>query len=81
MFWKAYVFNNGASSGVSTTLSWDTSSVTTMENTFNRATAFNGYLSSWDTSNVTNMISVFDSAQVFNNGASSGVSYDFKLGC
>ena len=30
MFWKAYVFNNGASSGVSTTLSWNTSSVTTM---------------------------------------------------
>ena len=55
MFWKADVFNNGASSGVSTTLSWDTSSVTTMESTFNRATAFNGYLSGWDTSNVTRM--------------------------
>ena len=74
MFWRADVFNNGASATDSTTLSWDTSSVTTMESTFNNAIAFNGYLSSWDTSNVTNMKSLFDSAQVFNNGASSGVS-------
>ena len=74
MFWKAYVFNNGASSGVSTTLSWNTSSVTNMRSTFNRATAFNGYLSGWDTSNVTRMDNMFDNNSVFNNGASAGAS-------
>ncbi|MDA8897823.1 BspA family leucine-rich repeat surface protein [Flavobacteriaceae bacterium] len=74
MFWKAYVFNNGASSGVSTTLSWNTSSVTNMISTFNRATAFNGYLSGWDTSNVTRMDNMFDNNSVFNNGASAGAS-------
>ena len=74
MFWKAYVFNNGASSGVSTTLSWNTSSVTTMKSTFNRATAFNGNLSGWDTSNVTRMDNMFDNNTVFNNGASAGAS-------
>ena len=74
MFWKAYVFNNGASSGVSTTLSWNTSSVTTMMSTFNRATAFNGNLSGWDTSNVTRMDNMFDNNPVFNNGASAGAS-------
>ncbi len=74
MFWKAYVFNNGASSGVSTTLSWNTSGVTTMMSTFNRATAFNGNLSGWDTSNVTRMDNMFDNNPVFNNGASAGAS-------
>ena len=74
MFWKAYVFNNGASSGASTTLSWNTSSVTTMRSTFNRATAFNGNLSGWDTSNVTRMDNMFDNNTVFNNGASAGAS-------
>ena len=74
MFWKAYVFNNGASSGVSTTLSWNTSSVTNMMSTFNRATAFNGNLSGWDTSNVTRMDNMFDNNSVFNNGASAGAS-------
>ncbi|MDB4066337.1 BspA family leucine-rich repeat surface protein [Flavobacteriaceae bacterium] len=74
MFWKAWVFNNGASSGASTTLSWNTSSVTDMRSTFNRATAFNGNLSGWDTSKVTRMDNMFDNNPVFNNGASAGAS-------
>ena len=55
-------------------LSWNTSSVTTMKSTFNRATAFNGNLSGWDTSNVTRMDNMFDNNTVFNNGASAGAS-------
>ena len=74
MFWKADVFNNGASSAVSTTLNWNTSSVTNMENLFNQAPLFNGNLSSWNTSNVTDMDYMFNEALVFNNGSSSGVS-------
>jgi surface protein len=44
------------------TLSWDTSSVTTMNNLFFSnwgITTFNGDISSWDTSGVTNMDAVF----------------------
>ena len=73
-FRNARDFNNGASPGVSTTLSWDTSRVTKMEETFNSALVFNANLSSWNTSNVTNMIGMFREADAFNNGASPGVS-------
>ena len=46
--------------------SWDTSSVTVMNNMFNEATAFDQDIGSWDTSSVTNMYGMFLSATAFN---------------
>ena len=74
MFREARFFNNGATSGVSTTLSWDTSSVIDMAYMFALADNFNANISNWDTSLVTEMNNMFWKAYVFNNGASSGVS-------
>ena len=74
MFREARFFNNGATSGVSTTLSWDTSSVIDMAYMFALADNFNANISNWDTSLVANMINMFWKACVFNNGASSGAS-------
>ena len=46
--------------------SWDVSKVTTMQNMFHNAQAFNQPLNSWDVSQVTNMTSMFDYANRFN---------------
>ena len=74
MFREARFFNNGADPGVSTTLSWDTSSVITMAYMFALADNFNANISNWDTSLVTDMNNMFWKAYVFNNGASAGAS-------
>ena len=44
---------------------WDTSSVTTMEEMFSGATAFNQAIGTWDTSKVTTMEEMFSSAAAF----------------
>ena len=51
-------------------LSWDVSSMVTMEGMFHGATAFNGDISGWDTSAVTNMRRMFKGARAFNGDIS-----------
>ena len=46
--------------------SWDTSSVTDMDQMFYKASAFNADISGWDTSSVTNMGYMFRDASAFN---------------
>ena len=45
----------GATGSTTTTLNWDTSSVTKMNYMFSDAAAFNANISSWDTGNVTDI--------------------------
>ena len=47
---------------------WNTTNVTSMENVFQTATAFNQNISGWNTENVTNMLAMFYQASSFNNG-------------
>ncbi|MFV0506568.1 MAG: BspA family leucine-rich repeat surface protein [Bacteroidales bacterium] len=65
MFQEASVFNNGGEA-----LDWGvtTSSVTTMEDMFYKASLFNQDVSSWDVSGVTTMRFMFQQATAFNNG-------------
>jgi surface protein len=56
-------------SGISTTgnlNSWDTSSVTEMNNIFMNATLFNQPLNNWDVSGLDDMTAMFDGATSFN---------------
>jgi surface protein len=46
--------------------SWDVSNVTTMQDMFHGANAFNQDISGWDVSNVENMEGMFDKAELFN---------------
>ena len=45
---------------------WDTSKVTSMEELFSKAEAFNQPLDNWDVSNVTNMSAMFAETKLFN---------------
>jgi surface protein len=58
MFAHASSFNGG--------MSWDVSSVTTMEGMFLDASPFDGDVSSWDVSFVTDMRGMFQEATCFN---------------
>ena len=80
MFRDTDAFNNGATGSTTTTLNWDTSSVTVMNYMFSGAAVFNASISSWDTGSVTNIRNMFWKAFVFNNGASSGVSTTLSWG-
>ena len=51
--------------------SWDTSSVTNMQQMFDRAGIFNQDISSWNTSKVTNMSYMFNYSEKFNQDISS----------
>jgi surface protein len=60
-------------------LSWNTTNVTTMANTFQNAYYFNQNVSNWSTSNVATMVSMFAGAStalktIFNNGQLAGSS-------
>lgn len=50
---------------------WDTSQITSMNNVFNGAAAFNGDISTWDTSQVTTINSMFHGAASFNQNIGS----------
>ena len=50
---------------------WDTSSVTTMQNTFRGAIIFNQPLDNWNVLNVTDMSYMFDDARLFNQDIGS----------
>ena len=64
-FMNAPDFNNGASAGVSTTLSWDVSNVIKDGRNILKALSFNANLSGWDTGNVLNMKSMFRNTDAF----------------
>jgi len=66
-------FNNGLPSGNPGTMSWDTSSVTSMARTFTNATSFNCNVGSWNVSSVSNFYGMFSGASKFNNGGSSSI--------
>jgi surface protein len=70
MFQSASAFNQPINYD-STTGSWNTSNVTTMEQMFYGASAFNQNIGSWDTSKVTNMFGLFWSAIKFNQNIGS----------
>lgn len=63
MFRNASVFNNGGSPSIS---GWTMSAVTSMNNMFFNAFAFNQPIGSWNVGNVTNMSNMFLNAQAFN---------------
>ena len=65
MFDNAPVFNNGASSGVSTTLSWDVSSVTELNIMFAMQMLLMQDISSWNTSSLRQIQKVCLKAQMF----------------
>lgn len=65
VFQNARVYNNGGQP-----LTWNTSAVTIMDETFSGARAFNADISSWDTSNVTSMSGTFFDARAFNQDIS-----------
>ncbi len=65
-------WNNGASAGVSTTLSWDVEKVRQMSNMFLDNSAFNANISAWNPIALEVMISTFKNASAFNNGFPAG---------
>lgn len=64
-------FNNGASAGASTTMTWTTTSALTMQYMFSGASRFNQDISAWTVSKVTNMNSMFRYTSSFNQNLSS----------
>ena len=70
-------FNNGQASGVTSTLSWNTASLTLAASMFVNNDAFNANISSWPTNLVTNMSEMFFQATAFNQPlATSGNSWN-----
>ncbi|PPE04578.1 hypothetical protein EELLY_v1c02580 [Entomoplasma ellychniae] len=67
---KAFFANSSLNSikGIS---NWDTSNITSMEETFNGASNFNGDISNWDTLKVTNMFRMFQNAKNFDQDIST----------
>jgi len=72
-FFGCSAFNNGLTSGNPGTMSWDTSSVTSMARTFMNATSFNCNVGSWNVSSIYNFSGMFIGASKFNNGGSSSI--------
>ncbi len=65
-------WNNGASAGVSTTLSWNVEKVKNMSNIFLNNGAFNANISAWNPLSVEGLSSAFANASAFNNGFPPG---------
>ena len=65
-------WNNGASAGVSTTLSWNVEKVIKMNNTFWGNDDFNANISEWNPTALREMIQTFKDAPAFNNGFPAG---------
>ncbi len=65
-------WNNGASAGVSTTLSWNVEKVIKMNNTFWGNDDFNANISEWNPTALREMIQTFKNAPAFNNGFPAG---------
>ena len=65
-------WNNGASAGVSTTLSWDVEKVKNMNNMFLDNGAFNANISAWKPLSVKGLRNTFKNATAFNNGFPAG---------
>ena len=72
-FFGCSAFNNGLPSGNPGTMSWNTSSVTSMLRMFQSATSFNCNIGSWSVSSVSNFTGMFLGAAKFNNGGSSSI--------
>ena len=66
-FLNAKIFNDPDVSN------WNVSGVTTLNETFNGASAFNQNLGSWNVSNVTTLSTTFANASAFNNGGSDSI--------
>ena len=65
-------WNNGASAGVSTTLSWNVENVLNMNNMFEDNSAFNANISAWKPTALRFMRQTFKGASAFNNGFPAG---------
>ena len=74
MFSSATSFNNGLGSGVSGTLTWNTSSVKYMYGMFRTASKFNQNINNWNVSKVEAMNQMFQSATLFNQPLDSWVT-------
>ena len=72
-FYGCSAFNNGLPSGNPGTMSWNTSSATSMSSMFGVASSFNCNIGSWDVSSVSNFYGMFFGASKFNNGGSSSI--------
>jgi surface protein len=76
MFSNSYLFNNGLAAGVSNGSAgtgmdaWNISSCTNLNQAFQRAESFNGYIGSWDVSGITSMTQTFQQAYRFNQDLS-----------
>ena len=65
-------WNNGASAGVSTTLSWNVQNVVNMNNMFLDNDDFNANISEWKPTALRFMNKTFMGASAFNNGFPAG---------
>ncbi|PPE04416.1 hypothetical protein EELLY_v1c00910 [Entomoplasma ellychniae] len=63
-------FANSSLNSIKGISNWDTSNITSMEETFNSASNFNGDISNWNTSKVTDMSYMFYKAFSFNQDIS-----------
>jgi surface protein len=68
MFFQANAFNNDGSSTIN---NWNTAAVTTMQQTFSFAFAFNQPIGNWNTNNVTSIYAMFWVASSFNQDIGS----------
>jgi surface protein len=68
MFFQANAFNNGGSTAIN---NWNTAAVTTMQQTFSFAYAFNQPIGNWNTNNVTSIFAMFWVASSFNQDIGS----------
>ena len=77
VYWNGFMFrnsnwNNGASAGVSTTLSWNVEKVINMKSMFRDNSAFNANISAWNPLSVVSLYTTFHNATAFNNGFPAG---------
>ena len=71
MFFACPLFNGSNASGAPGITTWNTSTVTSMNNTFNGATSFNQAINGWNVSAVTSMSNMFNGATSFNQNIGS----------
>lgn len=73
MFYNAESFNNGGVGGSGVGLdTWDTGSVSSMQDMFNRTDVFDQDIGNWDVGNVVTAHGMFEGALAFNSKPTSG---------
>lgn len=76
MFYNCYLFDNGGNTQLGP--AWDTSNVTSLDNTFYQNYEFNSDVTHWDTSSNTTLNLTFGRCFKFNNGRAAGVTYTWN---